>query len=364
MAGPQDVGDYNRGYTPGSPQVWGFSAATGVESGMFGAPGAKRFYVDPNHPLATDPGNLGENPTVPLATVQAAVDLCRDHMGDTIFVAGNDDWIHAPHNRTVPILESVVVPYTKGGIRIVGVSSNPRGVCWSPAATGEAALTVDAIDVLIEGFCFQPVAGVANAIGIFARWDSTSNYYGDNLTVRGCHFSSGLDHGIVLDFSYYTQIYGNYFDGAAVADIVNTGVIGDPDFLIVCDNVFRDVLTAMDLPSTDYMVIEGNKVLNGANGLIMSLGMNNIIQRNKFITDTVAISGRSANDNIISGNEIDSTPAGVDNFIDLAGGTGNLVADNWLACTILQYDTTCSDGASGVWVRNHCQDGETAANPT
>jgi hypothetical protein len=258
----------------------------------------------------------------------------------------------------------VVVPYTKGGIRIVGVSSNPRGVCWSPAATGEAALTVDAIDVLVEGFCFQPVAGVANAIGIFARWDSTSNYYGDNLTVRGCHFSSGLDHGIVLDFSYYTQIYGNYFDGAAVADIVNTGVIGDPDFLIVCDNVFRDVLTAMDLPSTDYMVIEGNKVLNGANGLIMSLGMNNIIQRNKFITDTVAISGRSANDNIISGNEIDSTPAGVDNFIDLAGGTGNLVADNWLACTILQYDTTCSDGASGMWVRNHCQDGETAANPT
>lgn len=363
MGEQSNIGDRNAGYSPGQEQVWGFSMATGIEAGMYFAPGAKRFYVDPNNTLATDAGNLGENPTVPLATVQAAVTLCRDHMGDTIFVAGNDDWQHAPGERATPVQESVVIPYTKGGIRIVGTCNNPLGVTWSPAATGEAALTVHAIDVLVEGFCFQPVATVANGIGILIEWDGATDY-GDNCTVRRCHFSFDLDYGIQLDFSYYSQIYNCYFDGAAVADIHNLSVEGDPDYLVVRNNTFIDSIIAMDLGTTDYMVIENNIILNGTAGLVMTGGSDNAVQHNKFTVSGNAISAAGGGANIIHANEINAAAGGTNNMINLTGGTGNLVSDNWLSCSVVQYDTTCSDATSGAWVNNHCTTGDTVLPPT
>ena len=54
---------------------------------------------------------------------------------------------------------------------------------------------------------------------------------------------------------------------------------------------------------------------------------------------------------------------GTNNFIDLTGGGGNIVTNNWLGCTIAQYDVTCSDGTSGSWVNNHCENGDTVAAP-
>lgn len=314
-----NIRDRNAGFAAGQEQVLGFSKATGIDSHTYFAPGAKIFYVDPNNAQATDFGNLGEDPTVPLATVAAAITLCRDHMGDTIVIGANDAWVHAPHTRPTIISESITIPESKGGIRLVGSCNNSMGVSWTPANDSEAAITVHAIDVLVEGITFY-APGIANGIGILAEWGGPDNYYGDNLTVRNCYFSASLDYGIQLDFSYYAQIYGNYFDTIPVAAINNNNTIGDPDFAHIYDNSFSNCNDAIKLLDTDDCFIFNNRIYGDH--------------------------------------------AGADNFIDLTGGANNFVSDNWLACSLAEYLAgTCNDAGSGAWVRNHCIDGETSTVP-
>jgi parallel beta-helix repeat protein len=310
-----NVFDRNAGFARGQEQVWGFDKDTAIDSKSYLAPGAKIFYVDPNNAQATDVGNLGEDPTVPLATVAAAVALCRDHQGDTIVVGANDAWQYGPHNRPLAIVESVVIPRTTGGFRIVGASTNPFGVQWQPAADNTACITVHAMDVLIEGFVFV-AGGAAGAIGVLSEWNPPTDY-GENLTVRGCSFYA-LATGIALDYAWNCQIYGNYFYDNGVA-IVNLSVAGDADF-----NTYHD---------------------------------------NDFTDNTLAISLLTSDSNFIYNNRVYGTAAGTDNFIDLTGGSKNLVSDNYLACSIAQYDVTCSDATSGAWINNHCTNGATTAPP-
>ena len=176
------------GFAAGQAQVWGFGLETAIDQLVYLAPGARIFYVDQNNAQATDAGNTGRDPTVPLATVQAAVNLCRDHQGDTIVVGANDAWQYAPQNRPLDITESVVIPATTGGIRIIGAATNPWSVQWQAGGDNEAALTVNAMDVLVEGFVFTEVT-YANTTGIFAEWTGVGAA-GENLTVRNCVFDS------------------------------------------------------------------------------------------------------------------------------------------------------------------------------
>ena len=312
-----NVRDRNAGFKRGQEQVVGFDKDTGIDSQSYGAPGARIFYVDQNNTQATDYGNLGQDPTVPLATVAAAVALCRDHMGDTIEVAANDAWQYAPGNRPTAIVESLVIPYTKGGIRIVGAGTNPLGVQWEPADDSEACITVRAIDVLIEGFLFTSPNNTG-ATGVHCEWGVTATDFGENLTVRGCMFYD-IDYAITLDYSWYCQLYGNSFDSVAIAAILNTSVTGDAEYLAIHDNSFLDCALAISLEDSDHNFVYNNR---------------------------------------INGNE-----NGTDNFIDLTGGNDNMVADNYLACTIALYDVTCSDATSGAWLNNHCTNGDTTAPP-
>jgi len=88
-----------------------------------------------------------------------------------------------------------------------------------------------------------------------------------------------------------------------------------------------------------------------------------MIHGNRFMDCTDAISLTTSGNAFIHGNLIYGTATGTNNLIDLTGGANNLVSDNWLSCSIAQYDTTCSDGTSGAWINNHCIDGDTTANP-
>jgi hypothetical protein len=65
----------------------------------------------------------------------------------------------------------------------------------------------------------------------------------------------------------------------------------------------------------------------------------------------------------IHGNLVYGNGTGTNNFINLTGGANNLVSDNFLACTIAQYNVTCSDATSGAWINNHCTNGDTTAPP-
>jgi len=312
-----NIPDRNAGLAAAQAQVLGFDKRTGIDSQVYGAPGAHIFYVDPNNSQAVDFGNLGRDPTVPLATGAAAVALCRDHMGDTIVFGANDAWQYAPPNRGTAIVETLVIPQTKGGIRLVGQATTPMGLSWHPVANNDTAITVNAIDVLIEGFLFT-TSGTTGNSGITCAWNAPP--YGENLIVRNCMFYDLDDYGIALDYSWYAHIYNNYFDTIATAAIINLAVEGDPDYAHIHDNIFYNCALAVSFPGVDHCSVYRN-MING-------------------------------------------TPGGADNFIDFTGSSGNFVADNWLSCTIAQYDTTCSDATSGAWVHNHCTDGAPVAPPT
>jgi len=301
--------------------------------GQYGVPGTDHdtglrldtngivLYVDPNH-VDNNDNRDGTNPIAPLSTVAKALTLCRAYRNDTIIVAPNAYWLHADQTvgRATPLAEEVVV--TVPGVRIVGLMpSSSIGVPWFPVTDSGVCITVHAMDVLIEGFCFWNGMGAAvtTPVAIKAEWNSGTDLYGDNLTVRNCFFQDGLDYGIQLDFSYYCDIHHNHFEGCDTAAIHNLDVIGDPDYCKIHHNTFDNCVAAIDLEDTDRCFIYNN-LIYGAGG-------------------------------------------GTNNMIDLTGGAGNIVANNYLACTIAQYDTVCSDATSGAWVNNHCTNGDPAAPP-
>ena len=297
---------------PGQMAVPGTDTETGLRLHSTGT----IFYVDPNYPGVSDQRD-GTDPNDPLRTVAAALTHCQPYRGDVIAVMANGLWTHAnpASSYRLPIAENVIV--TVPGIKIVGVfPSGSLGVPWYPGTTGGTCITVNAIDVLIEGFCFMDAAA-NNAVAIAAVWGGT--VYGDNLTVRHCFFNTNLDYGIRLTFAYYSHIHDNYFDSVNVTAI-NDETANNSDYIEIYNNRFSMCTNAINLPGVSW-------------GLIR--------------------------DNWIRGN-----PAGANNYINLTGGADNIVANNYLGCNIGQYDSTCSDSNSGAWISNFCTNGPTTAPPT
>jgi nitrous oxidase accessory protein NosD len=321
--------------------------------------------VDPNAVGVSDLRD-GTDPNEPLQTVAAALTHCGAYQNDVIVVAASSYWTHADTTvgRATPVNEEVTV--TVPGVRIVGLfPSGTLGVPWLPVTDTGVCITVHAMDVLIEGFCFWDDVGLTAPVGIYALWDGT-DAHGDNLTVRNCMFYD-MEFGIQLDYSYHSYIENNLFHSITDTAIDNLSVEGDPDYLIVRDNDFMSCATAMDVATTSYMHIERNVLNDCATGIVITNGGGVVIQDNKIhttaSTGVVAISGVGADECVIHGNVVTGNPAGTNNLINLTGGTGNMVSDNWLTCTIAQYDTTCSDATSGSWVNNHCTNGDGRCGP-
>jgi len=303
---------------PWFPGQAGGVPGTSNDTGLRLDSNARVVYVDPNFVGVSD-GRDGTDPNEPLQTVTTALTKCRAYCNDTIIVAANSDWTYGDTDvgRAVEINEEVIV--TVPGVRIVGLAPpSALGVYWKPVTASGVCITVHAMDVLIEGFCFWEDV-LATPIGILSEWDGDT-MWGDNLTVRNCCFETGLAYGIQLDFAYNCDIHHNYFEGISVAAIHSLDVEGDPDYAVIHNNIFNGCTAAIDLEdSGDCTIFE---------------------------------------------NYIYGTAGGTNNFIDLTGGGRNMVANNFLACTIAQYDTTCSDATSGAWLYNHCTDGSPVAPPT
>jgi hypothetical protein len=275
------------------------------------------FYVDPNAVGVSD-GRDGTDPTEPLQTVATALTYCQAYRNDVIVVAPNSNWEYGNTavGRATAIAEEVTVSVP--GVRIVGLApAGYYGVYWNPVTDSGVCITIDAMDVLVEGFAFWDPNALTNPVGILIEWDAPP--YGDNVTVRHCYFGEGLDIGIRMDFAWNCHIHDNVFVECDDVAIHNLSAAGDPDYLNLHDNLFMDNTLAISLTTTDNAMIYRNHIYG--------------------------------------------TAGGTNNFIDLTGGNSNLVADNWLGCTIGQYDVTCSDATSGAWINNHCTNGDTTAPP-
>ena len=319
---------------PGQFGVPGTDSRTGLREHSTGA----TFYVDPNFPGASDSRD-GTDPTAPLLSVTGALTHCEPYRGDTIAVMHNGMWTYGNmlEDNITPISETVTIDVP--GIRLVGVSPSSLGVPWMPTADNDILITVAALDVVIEGFNFWN--SLYNlTCGIHAPW-SAPLLYGENLTIRHCYFY-GLAYGIQLDYSWNDFIIDCQFAALTTAAIHNPSVYGEPDYLTLRDSVFQANAADINLPDTD----------------------NALIENNRFFEVTAAIAMLAGENNQIVGNVIQGDPAGVNNMVNLTGGASNVVADNTLTCTIVQYDTTCSDATSGSWGGNRCSDGFTTAAPT
>ena len=345
---------------PGQMGVPGTDNERGLRSDCHGT----IFYVDPNAVGVSD-GRDGTDPEAPLQTVAKALTLCQAYRNDVIAVMFNGYWTYADvtSGRRTPIAEQVTVDVP--GVRIVGVApSSPLGVPWVNTANSGVAITVDAIDVVIEGFCFWNPT-YTGCTAILAQWDGVTAY-ADNLIVRNCFFYDEFAIAIDLDYCYNSYIEDCVFQSVDKG-INNNGTNGDPDWLIIRNNVFTACTVAIDLDDTSYPIIEDNEIIDCPTGITFD-GATAAKIKNNVVNITVgsgvtAIHGRSSSECVICGNVLNGDPTGTNNLIDLTGGSNAMVADNWLSCTIAQYDVTCSDATSGAWVRNHCVDNETAAAP-
>jgi len=279
------------------------------------------FYVDPNAVGVSDQRD-GTNPTAPLRTVAAALGKCAAYSNDVIVVAPSSNWTYGDPSvgRATAITETVTVDVP--GVSIIGVlPSGAMGVPWKPDANDETLITVRATDVLVEGFNFWTGGVYTGTTAISALWDATS-VFGENMVVRNCCFYN-IAYGIRMDYSWYNYIEHCTFHDISMAAINSVDDEGDPDYCTIRWNQFENCTAAIDLSGndgTDYCQIMHNYIRGSATG--------------------------------------------TNNFINLTDGSDNLVGDNWLSCTIAQYDTTCSDTTSGSWGGNHCEDGDTTAAPT
>jgi parallel beta-helix repeat protein len=300
--------------------------------------GGTVYFVDPNHARASNQ-HAGTDPSFPLRTVAYALTLCSAYTGDVIAVLNNSYWTYGNTavGRATPIREAVTVNVP--GVRIVGVSKSPLGVPWVPTGNNAECITVAAMDVEIEGFNFWEDAGYTGTTGILAQWDGPP--YGESLNVHDCYFYD-LAYGIQLDYTWNCIIRRCRFDDISTAAIHNPSVFGEPDYLRVLECEFVDNTADINLPDCDYCLVEGNTFMDVTAAIVMTNGDNNTIATNS----------------------IEGAGGGANNFINLTGGSSNLVCANMLACTIAQYDTTCSDATSGAWVSNHCTDGSPVAPPT
>lgn len=313
---------------PGQMGVNGSDTPLGIRSHTLG----QIFYVDPNHPDASN-ANDGTDPNHPLVSVATAIGKCTASHGDVIAVMGNNAWQYGNTalGHATPIREEVTL--NKSGVRLVGVApAGTVGVVWEPVSAAGAGtmITVTASDCLIEGFSFQGVAKGGRAIS--AAWDGAATW-ADNLIIRHCLFDDDIDICIELDYCYFVDISDCIFQ--------------EPDNFAIYDN------PAGSAPA--YLNIHDNWFINCATGgaIIVSEAANSVIQHN-FIYNAAAQGGGAA------------TNLGINTS---AGAGQNLVVDNYLSCKLPcasagDYDDFCSADSADAWIANHCLDGSTTTNPT
>ena len=312
-------------FFPGMQGVAGTDNRTGLRQHSTGAV----FYVDPNYPGAVV-GRDGTNPTNPLPTVASALALCQPYRGDVICVAANNSWQYGdPADLyATAIVEEVTIDVP--GVRLVGVSqSSPMGVYWTPASNAGTCITVTALDVLIEGFCFTE-GDYTGCDAIFAEWDGVT-LWADNLVVQNCTFDDTVDTAISIDYAWWCDIHDNAFWQCDTYGITSPVAGSGVAYCTIHDNIFHDCAKAISL-------------LGGCD--------DNHVYRNSIYSVDAQNAAVATNDGI-----------------DTTGGDNNQVYDNFLSCLLPvpangDYDDFCSAAATDAWINNRCMDGPSVTNPT
>jgi len=311
-----DIAKLMVGILPGEAGVVPF----GISSLPAKVSDSKNFYVIPDHVNAADT-NSGENPAYPLATAARAWALARAYHGDTIWVTSSDSWQFGAGTE-IGIVESLVIPANKPGVAMVGVSRGSEGCYWQPTGTAGWCIWVQALDTVIDGFCFWNDAGTCN--GIYCDWASPTAF-GENTIICNNTFTDDCLTAIQMEYTWYVDIFNNRLQqcdpyGIAVS-VSGSGV----NYVRIYDNWFNDCAIAMYLNNCDQGLIRSNHIFNTivqASGTCTNMGINTAL------------------------------------------GASNLVEDNYFSCTVGQMNAFCSGAPTDAWINNHCTDGMLVTIPT
>jgi len=311
---------------PGQTGVPGGDSDRGLRQSCTGT----IFWVDPNH-VDNNDNRDGTNPESPLSTIGAALLKCEAFRGDVIAVMANNAWQYGDptDGYATPIAENVAVNCP--GVRIVGVHpAGSLGVVWQPTANSQTLITVNAVDVTIEGFIFDTDTYTGTR-AIYALWDG-GPAFGDNMTVRNCTFYN-CAVGVQMEYAWYCDIHENIFHGAHALEygiFVDTAGSGSA-YNVIHGNLFNNVQFAIFAEDTDNSAIYANRIYNQ-----------------------------------VAANQV---AAVADEGINLTGGIENIVSDNWLSCVLPaaangDYDDFNTAGTDDAWINNHLMNGESITAPT
>jgi hypothetical protein len=230
--------------------------------GIKATPGAysdsKSFYVIPDHANAADT-NSGENPAYPLVTVARAFALARAYRDDHIFVTTSNSWQYGS-NTEDGVVESLVIPATKPGVHLIGVSPSSLGVYWQPTGSAGWCIWNNALDTEIAGFCFWSNTATCN--GIYNNWAGPTAF-GENFDIHHNTFTDDVDTGIELNYTWYGKIHDNYFQDCNIYGVAATFSGSGVQFLDIYDNRFHNIgTTALLLGECEDSHILNNTFFN------------------------------------------------------------------------------------------------------
>ena len=321
--------DRTAGYMPGQAGVLGVNYTATFPKTMMDD--SRLLYVNPNHADAADDGNTGENPEQPFLTVAAALVRCRDNRGDVIFVGQNDGWQWGGGSTwQTPIAEEVII--TVDGVSLVGIQPGAMGVPWNPvtAAGAGTCITVNAVDVLIEGFNFfadTALGGTAIAI----NWNGTTTF-GDNTEIAYCQFNEDVDSGIVGNEPYYTHIHHCWFQYVATDGII--------------------AVSTQSMHIHDCTFLDAGVPNSGAAISLVGTSHSNI--HHNYIYNSNAQAGAAA----------------TNEGINMTGGNDNIISCNWFSCILTDtgangdWGDLNSGGGSDAWCGNWCTTGLAVTTPS
>jgi len=245
---------------PGSPNVW---------------------YVDANKTSAVT--GAGYNWDDAFLTITEAVSAASAN--DTILVKGTDN-AETSATITNDYSETVIIPATKPGLKLLGMGNTNKGVAWTVGTQDEAILTINAKDTYVAGFMLRP-NGATTGCGIYFMCSHSMADNAAGSTVENCLIRSTTE----------TALAGIRINAA--------------NDITIKDCIFSSVVTAVasieDGGSVQYRTtIENNQVDDKCTNGFSVGGRSMLIRDNVFSSGlTIVIdSGQhtSAKDNVVTGN--------------------------------------------------------------
>lgn len=203
------------------------------------------WYV--NSVIGSD-GNLGNDPTAPLATVQQAVNSARANKGDKIVVMTG-------HAETVT---ATSINLSKAGVTVICLGAGADRPTFTYGAAA-ATITVSAANVaFIGGYHIANFLNVASAFTTSAKdTQIISNVFVDNSSIL--NFLSMVVTGATDNASDGLTFTGNIVYGLATTDGACVSVLGNLLRLTINDNIVDKAATN----DAGHMVTLSSKIVGG-----------------------------------------------------------------------------------------------------